>query len=143
MSKAHTIFLTCLAMMAFAGNSLHCRLALKHTSVDAASFTTVRLIAGAVVLWMLVRIRGGAPAGKGNWPSVLMLFIYAAGFSFAYVALPTATGALLLFGAVQATILGGIVFLDEAISLRLALACVTILGSIALVILGKKDSGTV
>jgi drug/metabolite transporter (DMT)-like permease len=80
MSKARTIFLICLAMMAFAGNSLLCRLALKHTSMDAASFTTFRLIAGAVVLWMVVRIRDGAPVGKGNWPSALMLFIYAAGF---------------------------------------------------------------
>jgi drug/metabolite transporter (DMT)-like permease len=113
MSKARIIFLTCLAMMAFAGNSLLCRLALKHTSMDAASFTTVRLIAGAVVLWMVVRIRGGAPVGKGNWPSALMLFIYAAGFSFAYVALPTATGALLLFGAVQATMISYGVWVGE------------------------------
>ncbi len=105
MSKARTISLTCLAMMAFAGNSLLCRLALKQTSMDAASFTTIRLISGAVVLWMAVHMRGSRLSGKGNWWSALVLFIYAAGFSWAYVGLPTAVGALLLFGAVQATMI--------------------------------------
>lgn len=105
MSKARAISLTCLAMMAFAGNSLLCRLALKQTGMDAASFTTIRLISGAVVLWMVVRMRGSTPSSKGNWWSALALFIYAAGFSWAYVGLPTAVGALLLFGAVQATMI--------------------------------------
>ncbi|WP_413438037.1 DMT family transporter [Sulfuriferula sp. GW1] len=101
-----TIALTVLAMIAFAGNSLLCRAALKHTSIDAASFTAIRLVSGAVMLWLLVRMRRTPPGGKGNWLSAVALFIYAAGFSFAYVSLPAATGALLLFGAVQATMIG-------------------------------------
>ena len=106
MSNARALVLTSLAMTAFAGNSLLCRLALKQTSMDATSFTTIRLVSGALVLWLVTRNRHGAPAGEGNWLSALALFFYAAGFSFAYVSLPAATGALLLFGAVQATMIG-------------------------------------
>ncbi len=106
MSSTRTITLTVLAMIAFAGNSLLCRAALKHTSIDAASFTTIRLVSGAVMLWLLVRMRRTTPGGNGDWLSALALFVYAAGFSFAYVSLPAATGALLLFGAVQATMIG-------------------------------------
>lgn len=107
LSTLRILVLTALAMTAFAGNSLLCRLALKDTAIDAASFTTVRLLSGALMLWLVVRLRGGgARAGAGNWPSALALFAYAAGFSFAYITLPAATGALLLFGAVQATMIG-------------------------------------
>ena len=106
MSYARIISLTSLAMIAFAGNSLLCRAALKHTSIDAASFTTIRLISGAVMLWLLVRTSRRTRSGGGNWLSAFALFVYAAGFSFAYVNLPAATGALLLFGAVQATMIG-------------------------------------
>lgn len=105
-TQARVAFLTLLAMLAFAGNSLLCRAALKDTSIDAASFTTIRLASGALVLWLLVRARSTAPAGHGNWGSALALFAYAAGFSYAYVSLPAASGALLLFGAVQATMIG-------------------------------------
>jgi drug/metabolite transporter (DMT)-like permease len=101
-----SLVLTSLAMLAFAGNSLLCRLALKHTAIDAASFTTVRLVSGALVLWLIVRLRGGGRVGDGNWPSAIALFAYAGAFSFAYVSLPAASGALLLFGAVQATMIG-------------------------------------
>ncbi|MBP6006964.1 MAG: DMT family transporter [Rhodoferax sp.] len=103
MQTSRVIALTGLAMLAFAGNSLLCRLALKQTSLDASSFTTLRLVSGALVLWLIVRVRHGKPMAGGNWWSALALFAYAAGFSFAYVHLPAATGALLLFGAVQAT----------------------------------------
>ena len=105
MSSLRVIALTALAMNAFAGNSLLCRLALKHTAIDAASFTTIRLLSGAVMLWLVVRMRGSVHAGDGNWPSALALFAYAAGFSFAYLSLSAASGALLLFGAVQATMI--------------------------------------
>jgi len=101
---AHTLALTAAAMLAFAGNSLLCRLALQHSGIDPASFTTVRLLSGAVVLWALVRWRGQRPAG--DWSSAAALFVYAAAFSFAYLSLSAGTGALLLFGAVQATMLG-------------------------------------
>ncbi len=106
MTYSRIIFLTLLAMMAFAGNSLLCRAALKHTSIDAASFTAIRLISGALMLWLVVQIRPGRPAGGGNWGSALALFAYAACFSFAYISLTAATGALLLFGAVQVTMIG-------------------------------------
>lgn len=106
MRPARVLLLTTLAMLAFAGNSVLCRLALKHTGIDPATFTSVRLVSGALVLWLLVRVRDGRTARAGNWPSALALFAYAAAFSWAYVSLPTAAGALLLFGAVQATMIG-------------------------------------
>ena len=98
--------LTALAMLAFAGNSLLCRAALGEGHIDAASFTVIRLLSGAAVLWLLVRARYDVESGNGSWPSALALFVYAAGFSFAYISLETGMGALLLFGAVQATMIG-------------------------------------
>jgi drug/metabolite transporter (DMT)-like permease len=97
-------------MIAFASNSLLCRAALKQTSIDAASFTFVRVFSGAVVLWLVVNLRRMIRTTRsvgvgGNWISALALFLYAAGFSFAYVAVAAGTGALLLFGAVQATMI--------------------------------------
>lgn len=106
MSPARVIVMTSLSMTAFAGNSLLCRLALKHTGMDAASFTTIRLLSGALVLWLVARRVHSPQAGGGNWLSAMALFCYAAAFSFAYVSLPAATGALILFGAVQATMIG-------------------------------------
>ena len=92
-------------MMAFAGNSLLCRQALEHTAIDPASFTAIRLTSGAMVLWLLVRMKQTALVGEGNWASAFALFAYAAGFSFAYISLSAASGALLLFGAVQVTMI--------------------------------------
>jgi len=106
MSSFRIFVLTALAMLAFAGNSLLCRAALDHTRIDAASFTTIRLLSGALVLWLVVRLRASTTAGAGNWASAFALFAYAAGFSFAYIHLPAATGALLLFGTVQVTMIG-------------------------------------
>jgi drug/metabolite transporter (DMT)-like permease len=106
MSFARISLLTLLAMTAFAGNSLLCRMALKHTAIDAASFTTIRLCCGALMLWLLVSLRSAKSVGTGNWRSGAALFVYAGGFSYAYLSLPAATGALLLFGAVQATMIG-------------------------------------
>lgn len=97
--------LTALAMLAFAGNSLLCRLALKNTTLDAASFTLIRLISGALILWLVVYLKQGSLKVKGSWPSAMALFAYAAGFSFAYISLSAATGALLLFAAVQVTMI--------------------------------------
>ncbi len=125
-------------MIAFASNSLLCRAALKGSSIDPATFTFVRIFAGVIALWLLLKIkrllraegtasplvesfpgsslvthvrrRSSAKAGHpslrdGTWSSAFALFVYAAGFSFAYVALSAGTGALLLFGAVQATMI--------------------------------------
>jgi drug/metabolite transporter (DMT)-like permease len=93
-------------MLAFAGNSLLCRLALSGTTIDAGTFTSVRIVSGALTLWLIVQFRSGAPGLAGNWASAAALFAYAAGFSLAYINLSAATGALLLFGAVQATMIG-------------------------------------
>lgn len=103
-SRLRVAALTVLAMLAFAGNSLLCRLALKHTAIDATAFTTIRIVSGCFVLWGLVRLRNKAESG-GSWLSAAALFVYAAGFSFAYISLSAATGALLLFGAVQFTMI--------------------------------------
>lgn len=106
MSRLQLGTLTLLALLAFAGNSVLCRLALSQTSIDAGTFTSLRLAAGAATLWWLLRLRRGNHTPAGNYPSALALFAYAAGFSFAYRQLGTATGALLLFGAVQTTMIG-------------------------------------
>ncbi len=98
--------LTSLTMLAFAGNSLLCRVALRDTAIDAASFTSIRLISGALVLAGLMYARPGRGAAAGSWRAAALLFAYAAFFSFAYRQLSAATGALLLFGAVQTTMLG-------------------------------------
>ena len=106
MPPLRVVALTSLAMLAFAGNSLLCRLALAHTAIDPASFTAVRLLSGAAMLSVAVRLRGGRWRAGGNWGSALALVAYAVAFSLAYVGLSAATGALLLFGAVQATMIG-------------------------------------
>jgi drug/metabolite transporter (DMT)-like permease len=98
------IALTSIAMLAFAGNSLLCRLALGQGLIDAASFTTVRVVSGAVLLGALTW-RSASPAGRIalDWRTVAALSAYMICFSFAYLSLAAGTGALLLFGAVQLT----------------------------------------
>ena len=93
-------------MVAFAGNSLLARIALKLTQTEATTFTVVRLLSGAVTLWALVRLRSSARPMGGTFPGALVLFTYAITFSFAYVGLSAATGALILFGAAQSTMIG-------------------------------------
>lgn len=102
---ARTLLLTAMAMLAFAGNSLLCRLALKTTQIDPATFTSLRLLAGALMLALLLRLRPGSTTSAGSWSGAAALFIYAAAFSFAYVNLDAGVGALLLFGAVQISML--------------------------------------
>jgi drug/metabolite transporter (DMT)-like permease len=104
LSLVRLITLAVLAMVAFAANSVLARLALDRDHIDAGTFTLVRLASGALVLWLLVRrspprVRAGA--GPGSWPSAALLFGYAATFSFAYLSLGAATGALVLFAVVQ------------------------------------------
>ena len=102
-----TLLCTLLALIAFAANSVLSRLALSDGAVDAASFTAIRLMSGIVVLLLIVRITNANKVKKsdvaGSWKAGVYLFVYAAAFSFAYVTLETATGALILFGAVQIT----------------------------------------
>jgi len=97
--------LTALAMLAFAGNSLLCRAALRDSQIDPTSFTALRLLSGALTLWLLLYLRKGPSAVSGNWYGALALFIYAAAFSYAYLHLDAGAGALLLFGAVQLTMI--------------------------------------
>jgi drug/metabolite transporter (DMT)-like permease len=114
MPASRTFVLTALALLGFAANSVLCRRALATEAIDAASFTAIRLAAGAVALWRLVRARhasttstarGPAPSGA-SWWSAVALFAYAAAFSLAYRMLTAGTGALILFGCVQATMIG-------------------------------------
>lgn len=101
-----TISLTALALVAFAANSVLCRIALRHATIDAATFSTIRLTAGAATLLLIsTRTRRGASPAKSSWMSAGMLFLYAVPFSFAYTRLSTGTGALILFGCVQMTMM--------------------------------------
>jgi drug/metabolite transporter (DMT)-like permease len=106
-TRGATLGFTTAAMLAFAANSLLCRLALARGGIDPASFGAVRIVAGALALALIVRWRAGARMGTGgDWLSAAMLFAYVAFFSFAYVSLSAGTGALILFGAVQLTMFG-------------------------------------
>ncbi|WP_341317751.1 DMT family transporter [Paraburkholderia sp. IMGN_8] len=103
-----TIVLTAAAMFAFAGNSLLCRLALQQRGIDPASFASIRLVSGAIALAVIVRFRSERSSPRhADWRAAAMLFAYVAFFSFAYLSLSAGTGALILFGAVQLTMLGG------------------------------------
>lgn len=149
MALLHTSFLTTLALIAFAGNSVLCRLALEDQLIDAGSFTAVRLISGAVVLMVLVAItllyahkkahtqapknaqsqpqnqRAKTPLAilsnalsYGHWAGALWLFIYAAGFSYAYIVLGAGMGALILFGSVQITLVVASLMAGQALRKR-------------------------
>ena len=109
-----TLLCTLLALLAFAANSVLSRLALSEGTIDAASFSAIRLVSGIVVLLIILNIssfnKAVKPKAFGSWKAGLYLFVYAAAFSFAYLTLETATGALILFGAVQITmVLTGLV----------------------------------
>jgi drug/metabolite transporter (DMT)-like permease len=98
---------TFIAMVAFASNSLLNRLALGQESIDAVSYTAIRLMAGALTLWLISFLKRNSeePNVRGNWISAAMLFLYAIAFSFAYLSLSAGTGALILFGTVQVTMI--------------------------------------
>jgi drug/metabolite transporter (DMT)-like permease len=99
-ARRATIAYTTLALLAFAANSILCRLALRDGAIDAATFSTIRLVSGAAMLLVLAR------GGQGSWTSAALLALYAVPFSFAYNDLSAGTGALILFGSVQVTMLG-------------------------------------
>lgn len=145
MNPMPTLLLTMLAMLAFAGNSLLCRMALQHTAIDAASFTAIRLLSGAIVLWLVVQMRvrrqqsqpasGEAvpqaiAATAGSWGSALALFAYAITFSHAYFSLTAATGALLLFGMVQVTMIGVGLWQGERLGLQQSIGMVCAVGGL-------------
>ncbi len=109
MQQLRIITLACLAMIAFAGNSLLCRIALKQTSIDPASFTTIRLLSGAVILFLIVSLTQQKAATTkqiaGSWLSASALFVYMVTFSFAFTTTTASVGSLILFGAVQTTMI--------------------------------------
>ena len=100
---------TTFALFAFAANSVLCRLALGDNTIDPSSFTIIRLISGIIILMTVMQLNGKSNEkqlkSKGSWLAASMLFIYAIAFSFGYVSLDTGTGALILFGAVQITMI--------------------------------------
>jgi drug/metabolite transporter (DMT)-like permease len=106
-ARVKTGVFTGLALVAFAANSVLCRLALGAATIDAASFSTLRLASGAVVLWLTAAAfkQKISRASRGRWISPILLFSYVVPFSFAYIKLGTGTGALILFGAVQITMI--------------------------------------
>jgi drug/metabolite transporter (DMT)-like permease len=113
-----TVVLTAAAMVAFAANSLLCRAALRGGAIDAASFTAIRLAAGAVMLVAIVVARKSSVRREGSWASMLALAGYAAAFSYAYLEIGAAAGALILFGSVQLTMIAGGLLRGERPSLQ-------------------------
>ena len=116
LSPLKSVCYTLLALIAFAANSVLCRLALEaqetNASIDAGSFTVLRLLSGIVALFVILTIKSHlsksgnkSAASRGSWFGAITLFIYAAGFSYAYISLETATGALILFAVVQITMI--------------------------------------
>ena len=106
MSSLRTLAYTAFALVAFAANSVLCRLALGEETIDAASFSTIRLVSGALTLVLVSALLQEKRAGhSANWVSAVALFLYAVPFSYAYVTLSTGTGALILFAAVQSTMI--------------------------------------
>lgn len=127
------------AMVAFAANSLLCRLALKTTSIDAASFSTVRILSGALLLWLLMQARGAKLAQHGSWRGAAALFVYVATFSYAYISLSAGTGALILFGAVQVTmIVAGYIAGERMSKIQLAGLSLAVTGLVILVLPGVQ-----
>ena len=136
--RLSTLAFTAAAMLAFAANSLLCRLALLQGGIDPASFGAVRIVSGAIALALIVRWRAeGAKEAGGDWLSAAMLFAYVAFFSFAYVSLAAGTGALILFGAVQLTMFGAALRAGERFApLACAGLAVAALGLVYLVLPG-------
>lgn len=128
------ILLTALALLAFAGNSLLCRFALRGGHADPAAFTLIRIASGAGALWLTLHLRRVGRFG-GSWPSALALFVYAIAFSFAYVSLSAGTGALLLFGAVQASMLVAGLLSGERLSVLQGLGLALAVGGLVYLVL--------
>lgn len=134
-----TALYTLLALIAFAGNSILCRLALGENTIDAASFTAIRLFSGIMVLVLILAIsqRKKSTTAKGSWLASMMLFIYAITFSYAYISLETGVGALILFAAVQITmILVGLYLGDKLHNIEWFGVIVAFIGFVYLVMPG-------
>lgn len=130
-----TALLTAIAMVAFAANSLLCRGALRTDEIDAGSFTLVRLASGTLVLAVLVRLRSARMTAPRNVRSAAALFTYAIAFSVAYLKLPTGTGALVLFGCVQTTMIAAGIRAGERPALSVWIAIAVALGGLVYLVL--------
>jgi drug/metabolite transporter (DMT)-like permease len=109
------VLFTTFALLSFAFNSILCRIALLGEEADAAGFTSVRLASGAIALIVISYFfsKDKGKIKRGSWPSAFFLFAYAACFSFAYLGLTAGTGALILFGSVQMTMIAVTIFRGE------------------------------
>jgi drug/metabolite transporter (DMT)-like permease len=134
------VILTGFTLIAFAANSLLCRMALGGNLIDPVSFTTIRLASGALALIPISRISATSEnrqKAQGSWLSGFVLFAYAVPFSLAYVSLSTGIGALILFGSVQVTMLSAALKSGEKLTaLQWAGLITAIIGLIALVLPG-------
>ncbi len=135
-----TVIVTACTLVFFAANSLLCRIALDGSLIDPVSFTTLRLLSGALLLLPLSRMLGGARGPEkpqASWGSGLALFAYAAAFSLAYVSLSTGMGALILFGSVQLTMMAAALKAGEAFgAAQWAGSCTAVGGLIYLAVPG-------
>ncbi|MBS1787036.1 MAG: DMT family transporter [Acidobacteria bacterium] len=114
------VIVTTVTLVAFAANSILCRLALGANLIDPVLFTALRLVSGAVALTIVSDVlpESQSPKGKGgDWVSGFALFAYAIAFSLAYVSLGAGTGALILFGTVQVTMIGAALKSGERLKL--------------------------
>jgi drug/metabolite transporter (DMT)-like permease len=126
MSRRKILALAFLAIVAFSSNSILCRLALKQSHIDAGTFTAIRLTSAAFVLFFFAKVR---TFNSGSWKSALALFVYAASFSFSYTAISAGTGALLLYAAVQFTMISwGIRSGDRFTPLQVLGMCIALSG---------------
>lgn len=127
--------LAAVALVAFAANSVLTRAALAGTAIDPVTFTAVRIASGALTLLLIVAMDPSRPAGRGSWASALALFGYAIAFSLAYRSLSAATGALLLFGAVQVTMIAWARVRGERLARRQWIGAAVALGGLVWLLL--------
>ncbi|MFJ3461588.1 DMT family transporter [Achromobacter spanius] len=127
--------LTLFAMLAFAGNSLLCRIALKQTAIDPTTFVAIRIVSGALMLWLVLAVRRQSTRLEGTWAGAFALLAYAMAFSYAYTHIPAGTGALLLFGAIQISmILYGLTIGERLSPLQCAGMALAVTGLVALML---------
>lgn len=127
--------LTLFAMLAFAGNSLLCRIALKQTAIDPSTFVAIRIVSGALMLWLVLALRRQSTRLEGTWAGALALLAYAMAFSYGYTHIPAGTGALLLFGAIQISmILYGLAIGERLSPLQCAGMALAVTGLVALML---------
>ncbi len=138
------IVYTSITMLAFAFNSILCRMALRDGAIDPASFTSIRLLSGAVALLLIVQLtsRKSSIRDHGGWTSAFVLFFYAICFSYAYISLSAMQAALVQLTVPAIAAIGGVMLLAESISLRLLISGALILGGITLALVQKSHRVT-